>query len=478
MNDKEMIIELLKEKSQRLEENKIFHKYFQPDTPLSIENYPKHYKFFADGLTASQRLIIAANRIGKTESCGLFEVVCHATGWYPPWWPGKKYPEGKNLLIWCAGDTNKTIRDILQTKLLGSDGIKGAGTGLIPKKYIERVSRGGGVAELVDTIFINRIGGGKTQIQLKSYEGGRETFQGTEVDIILLDEEPPLAVYVECLLRTLTCKGILMLAFTPLRGMTELISEFFKSADKMPDDVKITMATWEDVPHLGEKEKATLLASIPEFQRDARTKGIPQLGSGAIYRVSLDDISVDDFPIPDYYKKAYAVDVGWATTAGLWGALDPNTGITYIYSEMYEHQKQPHEYARTIKMRGDWLKGVVDSASNNSNQHDGTKIYELLIAEGLKLQFPDKAVEAGIYKVWEGLSNGKIKIFKSLKSLQDEYKIYRRDEKGRIVKEKDHLLDALRYLIMSGMDLAQSKQDIDKPKKTSGGHRGTGGWMN
>lgn len=463
MTDQERLLELLQEQAKRIDEQKLFFRYFTPDTDFSIEKYPKHQKFITDGATAYQRLFAAGNRVGKTEVAA-FEITCHAIGWYPSWWTGRRYPEGKNLLIWATGDTNKNVRDILQVKLLGSTNPLLAGTGTIPKKYISRITRGSGVADLVDTITVSRIGGGTSQIQLKSYIAGRETFQGTEVDIIWLDEEPPQDVYVECLLRTLTNSGQIILTFTPLRGMTPLIDGFLKAAEKQ-DDIKITMASWDDVPHLTEEAKQKLLASIPEWQVDSRTKGIPQLGSGAIYRVSLDDILVDPFEIPPHWKRSYSLDVGWRITAAIWGATDPETGITYLYDELYVREKQPYEYARMIKDRGAWMSGVVDSASNNSSQHDGVKIFDLLTAEGLKLTFPDKAVEAGIYKTWEHLTMGKIKVFKSCKNFQDEYKFYRRDEKGKIVKEKDHLMDAFRYLIMSGLDVAKSQKDVEKPKE-------------
>jgi len=39
---------------------------------------------------------------------------------------------------------------------------------------------------------------------LKSYDQGRESFQGTEQHVIWLDEEPPLPIYVEALTRTMT----------------------------------------------------------------------------------------------------------------------------------------------------------------------------------------------------------------------------------------------------------------------------------
>jgi len=63
-------------------------------------------------------------------------------------------------------------------------------------------------------------------VQFKSYDQGREAFQGTEQDGIWLDEEPPEDVYTECLLRTMTNNGLVMLTFTPLRGMSSVVLAF------------------------------------------------------------------------------------------------------------------------------------------------------------------------------------------------------------------------------------------------------------
>jgi phage terminase large subunit-like protein len=61
-------------------------------------------------------------------------------------------------------------------------------------------------------------GGGRSVITLKSYDQGRESFQGTEQDVIWLDEEPPMPVYAECLLRTMTTDGLVICTFTPMLG--------------------------------------------------------------------------------------------------------------------------------------------------------------------------------------------------------------------------------------------------------------------
>ena len=63
-------------------------------------------------------------------------------------------------------------------------------------------------------------------------------------------------------------------------------------------------------------------------------------------------------------------------------------------------------------------------------------------------------MEAGLYVVWERLSDGRLFVFSSLQNWLSEFRIYRRDEKGKIVKQNDHLMDATRYLILSGLQVA------------------------
>src|SRR5438309_8790500 len=115
-NQKLELVALLEEKKKRESERKILTYY--PDTgPLRRELYPKHMQFFAAGKTFRERLFMAANRIGKTEGAGGYEMAMHLTGDYPEWWPGRRF--SKPIDSWAAGDTGKTVREIIQFKLLG-----------------------------------------------------------------------------------------------------------------------------------------------------------------------------------------------------------------------------------------------------------------------------------------------------------------------------------------------------------------------
>jgi phage terminase large subunit-like protein len=197
--------------------------YFYPDEgELRRELYVKHLEFFKAGASYRERCIIAANRIGKSESIGAYEMSVHLTGEYPHWWEGRRFDRA--VSCWAAGDTGKTVRDILQLKLLGKVG--DFGTGMIPGEYLLSTTTKYGLPDAVESAKVKHVSGGTSVVTLKSYDQRRESFQGTEQDVIWLDEEPPQDIYVECLMRTMTTGGMIMCTFTPLMGVSEVVKSF------------------------------------------------------------------------------------------------------------------------------------------------------------------------------------------------------------------------------------------------------------
>lgn len=213
-------------------------------------------------------------------------------------------------------------------------------------------------------------------------------------------------------------------------------------------------ADWDDAPHLTAAQKESLWESIPPYQRDARSKGIPQLGSGAIYPVGESEFVIDPVQIQPWWRKVYAMDVGWNRTAVIWGAIDPETDILYLYSEHYRGQAEPPIHAAAVKAKGEWIPGVIDPAARGRGQKDGEQLFKNYQDLGLVLIAANNAVEAGIYEVWTRLATGRLKVFRNCVNWLSEYRVYRRDEKGKIVKDNDHLMDATRYLVISGIVIA------------------------
>lgn len=455
-----------------------FRTFYPSEGPLRRDLYRKHLDFFRAGAKHRERCILAANRVGKTEGIGAYETTLHLTGQYPEWWKGARF--GKPIKAWAAGDTSKTVREIVQDKLLGP--VSAIGTGMIPGDAIVHKTSKSGVPGAIDTVWVRHAAGGISTLVLKSYDQRRESFQGTEQDWIWLDEEPPEDIMTECVMRTMAtghfAGGHLILTFTPVNGWTEVVEKFLNEQQREQAGRFCISATWDDVPHLSEEEKARLFATLPPHQRDARARGIPALGSGAIYPVEESTLLVDPFEIPPHYRRAYGMDVGWNCTAAIWGAHDAEQDMLYFYSEYWRGEGEPSLHAGTIRTRGEWIPGAIDPASRGRSQVDGRQLLQMYVDLGLDLSQADNAVEAGIYRVWTRMVTGRLKVFRPLNRWREEFRRYRRDEKGKVVKEADHLMDASRYLEMEFLNIAKTLPVKQAPKEEfySPGYS-SGGWM-
>lgn len=400
--------------------------------------------------------MIAANRIGKTEGVGLYEAVLHLTGDYPDWWVGRRFT--KPVKVWLAGDTSKTVREILQVKLFGPWGE--FGKGLLPGDAIEKWTPKAGVPETVDTFTVKHCSGGLSRGVLKSYDQKREAFQGTEQDLILLDEEPPLDIYVECLLRTMTTDGLILLTFTPLAGMTQLIKHLRKT------ETWEVGVTWDDVPHLSAKEKDELWAAIPAHMRDARAKGLPQRGSGVVFPVSR--MSIEAPPgvrILPHWHRIGGMDFGWDhPSAAVELCHDTESDFLYVTKAVREKQKTPLMFAALVRHWGQNTNGTQwlpwawphDGLRRDKDPQAGRKLAELYADEGmLMLSEPaswsddklDNSFEPGLMGLLDYMQAGRFKVLPHLTEWWSEFDDYHRKD-GIVVKEDDDLMDATRVAFM------------------------------
>lgn len=209
---------LAAERQKRRRTNKLG--LFQP--------YPRQLEFYAAGALHRERLLMAANQVGKSE-CGSIEVAAHLTGRYPEWWPGRRFDRPTKW--WAGSDTSETTRDTVQTKLIGPPADDNQwGTGAIPADCILSTNRRQGVANALDTVLVRHVSGGVSELGFKSYDQGRQKWQGAVRDGIWLDEEPPSDIYTEALTRTNTVEdGLVMLTFTPLLGVSAVVLSFMEA---------------------------------------------------------------------------------------------------------------------------------------------------------------------------------------------------------------------------------------------------------
>lgn len=459
------LLKLLEEKETELRYNKI-RAIYPESGPYSRFNYPKHCQFMKAGKDFQERAFVAANRTGKTLT-GAYEMACHLTGDYPAWWEGRKF---RNPIdSWAVGVSNQSTKEIQQFELLGD--MSDIGSGMVPRDRIVRTTKKPGVADAIETVFVKHVSGGISKCTFKSYEQGRESFQGTKKQVVWLDEEPKdPSIYTECLTRLMDKynPGIIYCTFTPLFGLSDVVMSFLPDGAFPQDGVSyknpykfVINVDWAEVPHLDEEQKKKILSAYSPHEREARSKGIPSLGSGAIYPYAESSIVVDAFPIPSWWPKGFGMDVGWNRTAAIWGAMDPDSRTIYLYSEHYEGQAAPAVHASAIKARGTWLTGAIDPHARDSSQADGVALLALYEREGLDLIPADNSREAGILRVGQLLESGQLKVFATLRNWLSEYRVYRRDEKGKVVKKNDHLMDATRFFATTGIEYLQVQPDPD-----------------
>lgn len=437
-----------------------------PDSgPYARSGYLKQLEFYELGASYQFRALLGGNGAGKT-ICGGVELVYHATGEYPDWWVGHRWAHP--IKAWVAGDTINTVRDIIQPKLFGDEGA--LGTGLFPAKSIFKIvyrQNGNGA---IDWVLIRHKSGGLSKIRFKAYEQGRKTFQGEDIHFIWLDEECPMDIYVECAhrFRGSTRDGRLILTFTPLKGVTDVVKLFVPQfsgsagrSDSHEASRTFVLCGWEDVPHLTEDEKRAKLANTMPYEREARMRGIPAVGRGRIFTVEEEFFVVRPFQIPASWPIIYGADFGFGAegdettgTAAVWGAWDRSSDTCYIFDEYFRHQAPPAVHATAIKVKGDWIQGVGDYSGKSMEGEKTITLYQQL---GLKIINADKSVYAGLQLMTQMLNEGRLRVFSTCQKWLEEYRLYSFNEKQEVIKKRDHLMDATRYLLMADRQRASTR---------------------
>lgn len=419
---------------------------------------------------------MAGNQLGKTLSAGA-EAAIHATGRYPNWWQGKVFERPINA--WVAGVTGESTRDNPQRWLYGQLGAPG--TGMIPRDAIKDSSPRRGLADALDTLIVKWGGGGdvqagESQIGFKSYDQGREKWQGPTKDLIWFDEEPPLDVYTEGLTRTNVGLSPVMVTFTPLLGMSEVVKRYL--IDKV-GGTHVTSMTIYDVDHYTPEQREAIINSYPAHEREARAKGVPTMGSGRVFPIEEEFIKVPAFEIPPEWVQLGALDFGWDhPSAGVRMAWDRDTDILYVTACHRAREQTPVMFANAVKPWGLWLPWAWPHDGLQHDKGSGEQLAQQYKQQGLKMMpfratFEDgtNGVEAGVLEMLDRMQTGRLKVFSHLNDWFEEFRLYHR-KNGLIVKEGDDLMSATRYGVM------MRRFAVPKLKpQPRGQYDNEGGWM-
>lgn len=448
--------------------------------------YPKQAEFHRVGGEAEvrERLLMAANQVGKTLSAGA-ETAMHLTGKYPPWWEGLRYD--RPVAWMAASETGKLTRDGVQVHLCGWPKYP-KGAGMIPAGDLKATPAAQGLPDAYDYLRVQHYDAhgakdGESLCYLRSYDQGRARVQSLTLDGVWLDEEPDLDFYIECLTRTNVVMGPVYLTFTPLKGMSDVVRRFM--IEKV-DGTRIITMTIEDAAHYTLEQRRAIIKAYPAHERDARAMGIPILGSGRVFPVSEEVLRELPVTIPAHWPRLVGMDFGYDhPTAAVWMAWDRETDTVHVYDAYRQKEATPVIHSAAIKGRGAWM---PVSWPHDGYQHDKGGSCEQLAQQYRNLgvnMLPEHAthppalgekegsggfaLEAGLMMMLARMQLGQLKVAKHLYDWWEEFRLYHRKD-GQVVKIGDDLMSATRVGLMmlrkAKIQAAAPQMRIQTPRAT------------
>jgi phage terminase large subunit-like protein len=425
--------------------------------------YPSQLKFFETGSGAARvRLLCGGNRVGKTDTLAA-ECAFHAMGGpaYPVWWRGRRYD--KPPRIWICGPSQGVVRDTLQRKVLGN--LDDIGSGMVALESLaERPILFPGGAAAVDTFTVVHRGldgkvNGVSEISFKSYEQRREKFQGESVQWAWLDERPPADVFSEINTRTLDTQGDTCVSYTPIGEDPDSVDyRFFEvpSANRV-----MIVIDPSETKHINETAREVFEHDLPDHEKQARIWGVPGGGLGGLVfdQAAVSFASANHVSLEDIAKDAkFCVGIDIGTYAAVFFGWSPQLKRAYVIdaitlpsgSVISDHVR------RTIDMcQGLLVPCVLPHDANRRDPTTGKTWRDVYASSGLSViqrhptnQGGGLDPKIGFAIIQQLLAERRLVINKSCSELIQQMRLLHFNEKGEIVKERDHLCDALRYATM------------------------------
>lgn len=413
------------------------------------------------------RWVFGGNRSGKTE-CGAVETVWLSRGIHPF---RKNTP---NISCWVVSLSQQVQRDVAQQKILR----------YLDRSWIEQVvmrqgSRDSPEYGVIDYLVIKNVFGGSSKIAFKSCEAGREKFQGTSLDFVWFDEEPPKDIYEECRMRVLDRSGEIFGTMTPLKGLTWVYDEIYLNRNHS-DQVWCEFMEWADNPYLPEADVRAMSEALSADSLESRRYGRFQAFGGLVYSEFDPQVHViEPFDVPSEWQDKLSIDPGLNNPLSChWYARDFD-GNVYVVAEHYQAKHDVAFHAqkiREISARLGWhtdkfgrVCALIDSAANQRTLNGAQSVAELFCQNGISVNtHVNKDLYTGINKVKALLKpidgQPKLFVFNCCVQMISEFKGYFWGEGDTPVKKDDHAMDELRYYVCS---LGDGRFDVPQKPKTA-----------
>ncbi|KKL54571.1 hypothetical protein LCGC14_2264110, partial [marine sediment metagenome] len=232
-------------------------------------------------------------------------------------------------------------------------------------------------------------------------------------------------------------------------------------------------------------EKERLWASYPPHVRETRSKGVPMLGTGAVYPISDDDIVIPYFQFPHHFYRINGLDFGIDHPGtGAFCAWDKGTDTFYVYDEYKQSGETAIYHASALKKHGVWIPNAWPHDGLQRDKGSGIALKDHYRSQGLYMlkdhaqyEQADKGnhVEPGTIEMLEYMRTGRFKVFAHCTRWLEEKRLYHRKD-GQIVKQYDDLMDATRMAFMMRRYAKVKPPAVSKKRKFAGPIVGGQSW--
>ena len=315
----------------------------------------------------------------------------------------------------------------------------------------------------------------ESRIHFNSNVQDREQLGGSDLHRVVYDEEPRQDLRSESLTRLIDHDGEEIFAMTPFSGMSWLYDDIYEpwEAGRLKaSDGRVVVVDMDDNPHLSPDGKRRALAQYSATEREARKSGRFVHFAGLIYpefKWDTHGVPAPRIPsdrrvpaLPPGVEVFAGIDPGLRHPAVVFCYLDTQDRLVVFDEILMEatiervcEEIRKHEAVWRIQPR--WY--VIDPAVRNRNPQTGKSDQDEFIAQGITALPGQNDVRLGINNVKQRLeaSPPKLLVTSNCQELRNEFKRYRwasprrhveDDRLEKPVKHDDHLLDALRYVVM------------------------------
>jgi len=253
--------------------------------------------------------------------------------------------------------------------------------------------------------------------------------------------------------------GDFIMTMTPLFGLSWSYEEIYSRRDREPDITVITVDSLDN-PHVNRDALEREFARMTKEERQARKEGKFVHFAGQFFpEFSLETHGCKP-PSREHIQQqsvVVGIDPGLNRTGVVWVAFD-NDNVALVFDELYPEQaivEQIVESIRTVNRKWgiepDYY--VIDPSARNRATINAEAVQSAYMRAGIPTVQGQNDRAAGILEMKRRLQQNGLVVSAACTNLAYEFERYRRDPNSQdefaAIKKDDHLLDALRYALMS-----------------------------